>query len=51
MKLEYVDEPVPIPTLDVVKVDKEDGEALITQIEQTAEAIIGPYTEKSISLD
>lgn len=44
--LEYVDDPVPIPTLGVIKSEKEDGGALIARIEETAEALLGPYTKK-----
>lgn len=46
IKLEYFDDPVPIPTFEVVRGVYEDNENLISQVEHTAGVIIGPYTER-----
>lgn len=46
VKLEYVDEPVPLPTLEVIRADDEDNDALVARVEYTVDILVGSYTER-----
>lgn len=37
VKLEYLDDPVPIPTLELIRCEGEDDEALVARVEHTVE--------------
>lgn len=46
IKLEYIDDPIPIPTLEVYKGENKDKEDLIARIEHTVEVVAIPYNER-----
>lgn len=46
VKLEYFDEPVPLPTLEVVRNPGENNISLVSQIRHTVEVLVGPYTKR-----